>query len=355
MARRRELSGSRSGRPPALSSIGKMLHNPFFYGVFIHKGEELHQGVHVPMISKRVFDDIQTALVAVGKPRKGKADKGFLFTNFATCGSCGYSICGERHVKKSGVRFDYYRCSHKSKRQRCDNRVFIRQEKFAAEVKRNVVLVTIPEEWKEKFLARIKTWQGQESKTRQEHANRLKADLAEVKSKIDRINNGFADGSLDIQEFKELKNPLVPRKTELEQQIAALERGGANRLEPLTKWVLEANQAETWARQNNWLEMKSFLQKVGSNRLLRGETLTVAFKKPHVSLAETNLAVRSTVNVATRNSRWWSQRDLNPLTPTNAIVVLYQLASTTPSGAARNLKNRAPLCQNKLRAVFRNG
>jgi hypothetical protein len=38
---------------------------------------------------------------------------------------------------------------------------------------------------------------------------------------------------------------------------------------------------------------------------LRGETLTVAFKKPHVSLAESNLAVRSTDDVATQNSNWW--------------------------------------------------
>jgi site-specific DNA recombinase len=305
------LIGSRNGKPPALSSLSKLFHNPFFYGVFTHKGE-MHPGVHVPMISKKVFDDIQTALVAVGKPRKRRAEKGFLFTNFATCGCCGYSILAERHVKKSGLRFDYYRCSHKGKKQRCDNRVFIRQERFAAEVKRNVGLVTIPEEWKERFLARIETWEGQESETRQEHVSRLNADLAEVKAKIDRINNGFADGALDVAEFKELKNPLIPRKTELEQQIVALERAGANRLEPLRNWVLEANQAETWAQQNNWLEMKSFLQKVGSNRLLRGETLTVAFKKPHVSLAETNLAVRSTDDATARNSRWWSRGESNP-------------------------------------------
>jgi site-specific DNA recombinase len=305
------LSGSRSGKPPALSSLDRLLHNPFYYGVFVHKGE-MHQGAHVPMISKKVFDDVQTALLAVGKPRQNRCDKGFLFRNFATCASCGYSICAETHVKKSGLRFDYYRCSHRSKKQRCENRAFIRKEKFDAEVKRNVQLVTIPEEWKEKFLARIETWEGQESHTRQEHLGRLKADLAEVKAKIDRINTAFADGSLEIQEFKELKNPLIPRKAELEQQIAALERRGIQRFEPLKEWVLEANQAETWAHQNNLVEMKSFLQKVGSNRLLRGETLTVAFKKPHVSLAETNLAVQGTDDASSRNSRWWSRGDSNP-------------------------------------------
>jgi len=42
--------------------------------------------------------------------------------------------------------------------------------------------------------------------------------------------------------------------------------------------------------------MKSFLQKVGSNRILRAQTLTVSFIKPWDSLAETHLAVRSTAD-----------------------------------------------------------
>jgi hypothetical protein len=51
-------------------------------------------------------------------------------------------------------------------------------------------------------------------------------------------------------------------------------------LEPLKTFILEANQAEKWASDENWLEMKSFLKKVGSNRHLRAQTLTVSFKKP---------------------------------------------------------------------------
>jgi len=42
---------------------------------------------------------------------------------------------------------------------------------------------------------------------------------------------------------------------------------------------LEANTAQNAVNLNNWLEMKSFLQKSGSNRFLRAQTLTVSFKK----------------------------------------------------------------------------
>jgi hypothetical protein len=59
----------------SLSSIGNFLRNPFYYGVFLHKGE-MHQGIHAPMISKKTFDEIQVALDRVGKPRKKRGEKG---------------------------------------------------------------------------------------------------------------------------------------------------------------------------------------------------------------------------------------------------------------------------------------
>ena len=146
---------------------------------------------------------------------------------------------------------------------------------------------------------------------KQQKIDRLKSDLTSLKAKIDRINDGFTEGVFDVAEFKELKNPLVPQKAALEQQIVALEGSKTNRLEPLKKWVLEANTAQKPVFSNNWLEMKSFLENVGSNRLLRAQTLTVTFKRPFDLLAETTLAVRSTTDVSTLNSFWWSQGGSN--------------------------------------------
>jgi hypothetical protein len=103
----------------------------------------------------------------------------------------------------------------------------------------------------------------------------------------------------------------VPKKAELEQHIVALEKSKTNRLEPLRNFILEANQAEKRVSEENWLEMKSFLQRVGSNRLLRAQTLTVSFKKPADLLAETNLAVHRTNDVSLQSSNLWSRQESN--------------------------------------------
>jgi site-specific DNA recombinase len=304
--------GPRSGKPLRLSPIGKILRNPFYYGAFVHKGE-VHQGVHQPMMTKKMFDEIQEILLDTGKPQNGyRKQKGFLFLNFANCASCGHAITAERHIKRSGLKFHYYRCTHKSKKHPCDDRSYTRQELFESEVKRNSELLTLPDEWKEKFLARIENWSEDALDRKQTEIERLKAKLASLKGKLQRINNAFAEGSLDIDEFKELKNPIVPQKVEIEQNIIALQTSKADRLEPLRDWILEANTANQLVGEENWLKMKSFLKRVGSNRLLRAQTLTVSFKNTWHFLAETNLAVRRTDSVSEQTSLWWRRGELNP-------------------------------------------
>ena len=305
------LVGQRSGKPLSFSTIGDLLRNPFYYGAFIHKGE-VHQGVHQPIISKKMFDQIQEILLDIGKPRNGfRRQKGFLFLNFARCASCGYAITSERHIKRSGLKFHYYRCTHKTGKQ-CDNRTYTRQEKFEAEVKRNVEIVTLPDEWKERFLARVENWSEELQDRKQIEIERLKEKFAELKTKLQRINNAFAEGTLDVDEFKELKNPLVPQRMEIEQNIVALQTSRADRLEPLRNWIFEANAANQMVLEENWLKMKSFLVRVGSNRFLHAQTLRVSFKKPWDFLAETNLAVCATASVSEQTSLWWRRGELNP-------------------------------------------
>ncbi|HWD20821.1 MAG TPA: recombinase family protein [Verrucomicrobiae bacterium] len=305
--------GVQSKKALPLSSIGNMFRNPFYYGVFLHKGE-MHQGIHAPMITKETFDRIQAALVALGKPRlrNRRGPKGFLFLNFARCGSCGYCITAEKHVKKSGRRYHYYRCTHKNKRQHCDDRAFLREEKFAEEVKRNLGLVTIPEDWKERFLAKIETWQADDDTSRQQYAAWIKGEIAILKTKIDRLNTAFTEGGIELAEFKELKNPLVAQKAGLEQKLAQAAGGGASRLELLKDWVLEANSGEKMIQEDDLPEMKSFLQKVGSNRLVRSQTLTVSFIKPWDLLAKTTVAAHAASSDSERSSGWWRRRELNP-------------------------------------------
>jgi site-specific DNA recombinase len=305
------LVGGQMKRQLRLSSLGHLLESPFYYGAFYHKGV-LHQGSHVPMLSKKMWDEVQRARAAVAKPRKRRGDKGLQFLNFATCGSC---ITGERHTKKSGLRYHYYRCTHRNTKRGCTNTTFVRQEQFADELKRNVRLVTLPEIWKERYLAKVEVWETEASIARQQQIERFRADLTALRGKIDRLNDAFTDGTIDLTEFKELKNPLIPKKVEVEGKIAALEKTSTNRVEPLRNWISEANSGEKLLSDANFGEMKQFLQKVGLNRVFHDQTLTVSFRKPWDSLAQTVAESFADNEFTLTSDKWWRCRELNPGAP----------------------------------------
>ena len=139
------------------------------------------------------------------------------------------------------------------------------------------------------------TWQSDQTAIRQNHAACITREMTALKARIDRLNTAFTEGGIDLAEFKEMKNPLVAQKVDLEQKMRQALGKGASRLELLRNWILEANTGEELVSDEDLLEMKSFLQKVGSNRLLRSQTLTVSFKKPLGLLANTTVAVQTTL------------------------------------------------------------
>ena len=266
------------GKPLHLSTIQGILTNPFYYGMFKYRGE-LYQGSHKPMILKKLFDKIQQALRDNGKPRK-KREKKFLFLNFARCGNCGYMITAEQHIKKSGLKFIYYHCTYKSKIQKCNQRRFLREEELAKQVKNYIQKVSLSDDWRDRFLARVEQWEKQENQSSLVFAQNLKKEISAIKTKMERLTDAYLAEALELSEYQQTKNALMAEKKTKEEKLSDFERKGNHWLELTQNWVLFANQAKNLASSENFSEMKNFLKKIGLNRTIRDQKLCVNFKKP---------------------------------------------------------------------------
>lgn len=307
----------KEGKSLHLSTIQGILKNPFYYGHFLYRGE-LHQGTHKPMISKKLFDKIQEALISNGKPRKKRGPKNFLFLNFAACGECGYTITAERKIKKSGRKYHYYHCTFKSKTQKCSQRSFLREEVFAEQIKEMCQKVSLPDEWREKFLAKLETESVEARHSSDLFAQNLKTELEKVKTKINRLMDAYLEGDLELPEFQLKKNSLMSGKKTLEEKLSDFERKGNHWLELVRNWIIEANQAKNFALSENFSEMKNFIKKIGSNRRIFDQRLFVDFKKPWNYLYFLPAEARARSSVAAKNEAnrlWWTRPDLNRRSP----------------------------------------
>lgn len=104
------------GAPLAMSSIYKILGNPFYAGVIVWGGQT-YPGRHKPVVSLQEFDQVQTLLARRDLPRPTKHR--FTYSGLIRCGTCRRMITAEHKTNRHGHRYIYYHCSKSPLGPRC--------------------------------------------------------------------------------------------------------------------------------------------------------------------------------------------------------------------------------------------
>jgi site-specific DNA recombinase len=100
------------------TTIDHILHNPFYRGLLVVKGRT-YPGVHKPLVSAALFEQVQRVRAERGKhaPRPSRRD--FVLAGVIRCAACGRMFVGSRSTAKSGKPYTYYVCTNKIRR-RCE-------------------------------------------------------------------------------------------------------------------------------------------------------------------------------------------------------------------------------------------
>ncbi|HXA18938.1 MAG TPA: recombinase family protein [Thermoanaerobaculia bacterium] len=96
---------NRAGAKVTIAGLSVLLRNPFYMGyMHLRKRNKLYPGLHVPIVSKDLFFEVQSRLKSRVWPRPLKHR--FKYSRMFACGTCGRSLVGSE--RKGYV---YYRCS----------------------------------------------------------------------------------------------------------------------------------------------------------------------------------------------------------------------------------------------------
>jgi DNA invertase Pin-like site-specific DNA recombinase len=104
------------GKQIALSNVQTIFRNPFYYGRFEYpKGSgNWYKGIHTPLISKQLFDQVQRRFIAYKHKRRSHIRE-FPFVRLMRCGLCGSGITADEKIKplKNGdvAKYVYYGCT----------------------------------------------------------------------------------------------------------------------------------------------------------------------------------------------------------------------------------------------------
>ena len=272
---------SSSGKSVCRTFVSRLLSNPIYYGHFLYNGEA-HEGKHAAIISKNLFDKVQAVLdgrwrfsTAVKAPQR-KAFSGLL-----RCGSCGMSVTAE--VQKGHT---YYRCTKKSRLQKCAQ-PFIREEALDAEISALLKPFELRADWADQMLELVKKEKKQSAQSAFQLAAEKQAQIDEVNLRLQRLLDTLLDGLIDREVFKAEKSKLMSQRKTLEEQKASCQAGQSAWLEPLQKWILTAKNVGKTAPSHALGEKRLLaLEIFGSNLVLDSKKARGYCVKPWSLLVE---------------------------------------------------------------------
>ena len=249
---------NKKGRAIAKTTMHRLLKDPFYCGQFYWKNE-LHQGSHETIISKRLFKKVQGMINRpIKAPKYQKHNP--LFKGKVNCDECGGTITWE--IQKGTW---YGHCNHYKP---CKQRKFIRQddleemllplfEKISPKSKKVL-------KWLEKVLKIIDDDQSDYNEIQQEKLNK---EIKKLESKMKEAYDDKVDKVISVDFFKEKTEEYKNQKEKLEEVLENLDENlESQRMKAVKIHELAYNAKPTFLNIKTTIEIKrDILSEIFSN------------------------------------------------------------------------------------------
>jgi site-specific DNA recombinase len=253
----------RKDKPLSISQYQTMLKNPLYYGVFRYKGE-VYEGTHEPIITKKLFDRCQEVMRLRGKHKEPQT-KIFVLKGLMRCGECGRSITAE--LQKGHI---YYRCT---KRLTNCKQKYVREEALAAQIKSFIQKVSLSDKWTNRIIEKLEKDRNASLHSSLSQQQNLENKVKEIDAKISKLIDVYLDGALTLEEYQAKKETFINEKKKLQESARDFAAGNNSWFEPAKELVTSLNRARCAIEEGNLESQKEFLQKIGSNFILKERRL----------------------------------------------------------------------------------
>jgi len=295
------------GKPFALSSIYKILSNPFYAGIIVWGGQS-YPGKHEPIVSIDEFERVRRLLQRPGSPRPQR--HAFAYTGMIRCGTCGLRITAEHKTNRYGSHYTYYHCTKRNLGPRCtEPSVELRAlEQQVETFIRSAAIHPKIEAWVLKEIGRdgARLKEDLEAKT-----HSLESSLHSVEKQLGELTGLRLRDLLTDPEFITQRSSLQKERLRLLENIAAAGKAD-DRFEPVSDVISFSNRAVEWFSNGDDQTKRFILQIVGSNPILKSKILSIEARKPFVSAIKTSshstmLGVDNDVRTIRARRRWLHQ------------------------------------------------
>ncbi len=265
---------SKSGKTIRASVLGEILGSPFYISMIrLKRTGEIFPGVHQPLISASLFEQVQHVLS--GRAQRQGLKHDFLFRRLLRCDHCGYCLIGE--LQKERV---YYRC-HVATCPGASIREDTAEASLLAEIKK-LVFTKEEEDYLREAVEDLKhNWE------QQDHNQLISLQQKEsvLSDRLNRLTDAYLDGLIDRELFEQRKKALLMERRAVQDQISQPEAVHGQVPSELEKFLELAKSAYLQYETGLVAEKRELVQIVTSNRTVRDKTPMFALDIPFREIA----------------------------------------------------------------------
>lgn len=284
---------SRNGRKITRNGLATILHNPFYMGVIrIGKTGELYQGVHEPIVSKQLFDHVQTILD--DKNIKKKRRHFFVFSRHTLCAGCQNKLVAER--QKGNV---YYRCQKPSCRQKT-----VREEVLEERLTAVLAKLKFNEAENAFFKQEAQMLSFQMRDLADNQKRELEHRLDQMRHKLSKVADAYVDGVFDEETYKLKRNDLILEEKEIKEKLNSISIDPGRSARLLGEFLELANSAYASYKKANSVEKRELVKTITSNFTVDGKSVSIKLNLPFQIVHEReSVPIGSPYGASTRTFR----------------------------------------------------
>lgn len=267
-----------------------ILKNPFYMGLIKMKTvDEIFVGIHEPIISKSLFDDVQN--IFAGKRVKRKLRHFRPFRRHIVCRFCNHFLIAEK--QKGNI---YYRCHTKS----CPQKT-VREDRIEAELIETYKRLQFTDDEFEYLLTESNQLVSKEP-TRIEAAEKQFAlEMSAIEVRLGKLADAYMDGVFDKETYVAKKNELILRQQEIKENLRIDALRSADLEQQFTEFIELLRSVYLSYKVANEYEKRELLQIMSPNFKTEDKTVSIKLKKPfQIVLQRPRLPVGSPTRATSR-------------------------------------------------------
>jgi site-specific DNA recombinase len=206
---------TRLGQPLRKQTLSSMLRNPIYAG-WVVSGEVKVKGLHLPLVSQDLFDDVQDALA--GKTSAPvvhkKVNPDFPLKSFVMCSGCGKKLTAG-FAKGRTERYPRYWCWN----TQCPGKVSASRDEIELSFVRLLGMMEPTQELLNRLPEIAKTTYAKRLERITSERRTLSARLNEVKTLNQKILIQKVNGELSQEDFQAVKETVQQQFSELQTQL----------------------------------------------------------------------------------------------------------------------------------------